>query len=73
MEIVTVTLSTVVFEGLGNWVLLTRHASLPTEENLVPVKKMNEHTRRHKHKTYTKTQLRTNNTLIFWILSAPVE
>lgn len=37
MEIVTVTLSTVVFEGLGNGVLLTRHASLPTEEN--PCKK----------------------------------
>lgn len=67
MEIVTVTLSIVAFEGLGNWILLTRDASLPTEENPVPVKKMNEQTHRHKHKTYPKTQLRTTNIFIFWI------
>lgn len=52
---------------LGNWTLLTRSASLPSEENPVPVKKkkMNEHTHRHKHihtnkcKAHTKTPLGT--------------
>lgn len=53
---------------MGNWTLLTRSASLPSEENPVPVKKkkkMNEHTHRHKHihtnkcKAHTKTPLGT--------------